>query len=168
MNAKNMQKAAFVLACWDATLSSLACPSGPRVLPPPGPHFDLKATEQTIWMGTVAAVEESLDQNWLSRRFIAWGLAGTSSAGGLTPLHPVTLSNAVQAGDASAWTEPRFEMSGCSIKIPRIGQRAIFFVSKTDPSSQPLPLYDSDEQLFNAWLRVIARLLPSTPPAAIR
>lgn len=135
--------------------------------PPPGPD-GVSLTSRVIWIGTVATVEENLDRSWAVRKLIDWGMVDVSSPGGLTPLHRVTLSNAVRTEAGPAQPQPQFEMSGCSIKIPVVGQRAIFFVSKTDPASQPLPLYDSDQQLFDAWLRVLTPLVTSAPAAEAR
>jgi hypothetical protein len=158
---------------WVTSACALACTEGRPMPPPPNPNGDYLIRDEVVWVGVVADVERNVDRSWVSRKLIEFNIMDVSSPGGITPLHRVSLSNAYQVGAKSLDTHPHFELTGCSIKIPRVGERAILFITINDSRRNIVPIYESDGDLFNAWARVVSNSLPilrSAPssPAASR
>lgn len=135
-----------------------ACTSGRSLIPPPAPNQNgsyLWDADTVVMYGVIAGVERNFDRWWIERLAIRWGLLNQPySPGGLTPRHRVDVAKA-HYFVGSGGSRTAIELRGCSLPIPKIGERVLFLSEGRGRDRSFNPVYESDGQQFIDRLRAL-------------
>lgn len=153
---------------WSVSGRLFACSEGRPMPPPPNPSGQYKVQwnkGDAVVYGTIIKVKRNIDRTWVDQKLIDFGILNASSPGGMTPRHRVELASVHQfIGVGYEHMNAMLDLAGCGIPIPKIGEQAIFFISTENSNRYIVPLYQSDGDLFNTWIRVLNSSLSGTHP----